>query len=119
MNETPFLPSRFARHNFVLLIVGTLAISLILVGISLWLYASSGTELLDLSRPGYQDVSKSLTSEDTSDKQFSSTGPLDHKAMTDFQSLYSDSVKKVTSGNPFGGDPLSPDTLGLSSTTGQ
>lgn len=113
MNENSFLPSRFARHKFVTLIAGTLAISLVLVSISLWLYASSGTELLDLSRPGYQDVSKSLTSEDSTNKEFSSTGPLDHKTMTEFQYLYGDSVKKVTNGNPFGGDPLSPDTLGL------
>lgn len=113
MNETSFLPSRFARHKFVTLIFGTLTISIILVSISLWLYASSGTELLDLSRPGYQDVSKSLASENSASKEFSSTGPLDHKIMTEFQSLYSDNTKKVINGAPFGGDPLSPDTLGL------
>lgn len=113
MHESQFLPSRFAQHKLVILITGTITISIALVAVALWLYASSGAELLDLSRPGYQDVSKSLVSEETKAVEFPSTGPINQETISSFQALYAENTKKVTSGEPFGGDPLNPETLGV------
>lgn len=107
------LPSRFAQHKFITLIVGTVLLSLVLVSIALWVYASSGTELLDLSRPGYQEVSKSLADQDNKGDGFPATGVLNSDALKSLQGMYDASSKRVMSGDPFSGDPLSPDTLGL------
>lgn len=117
MDQKPFLPSRFAAHKFTVLIAGTILVSLILVSVALWLYSASGTELLDLSRPGYQNISKKITNEQDRNNGFPSTGQLDSSAMSEFQSMYLKSKNSVTVANPFGGDPLNPDTLGLGDTT--
>jgi hypothetical protein len=45
-----------ARLRFAIFLLGTILISLVLTGISYWLYVVSGTAQLDLSRPGYKQA---------------------------------------------------------------
>jgi hypothetical protein len=104
--------SRWQRHKFMMLIGGTITISLILVVIALILYNTSGAAQLDLSRPGYQSVrDKADRSED--DTNFSSTGPLDKDSLTKFRILYNSKMKEVNAVDAFGGDIMSDKALSL------
>lgn len=101
--ETPMTP--FQRHKFFVLVGGTIAISLILVCVALTLYVSNGTEQLDLSRPGYQSISKKAAAKKDFDS-FSSEGPLDKSVANDFSRLYDTEAKRLTDAKSFSGDPI-------------
>ncbi|HEU4830820.1 MAG TPA: hypothetical protein VFS65_01460, partial [Candidatus Saccharimonadales bacterium] len=69
---------------------------------------------LDLSRPGYQAVRSQAASNDTSFKEYSSTGPINQSSLDEFKSLYEEQATRVKVADAFSGDPLSPEALGLS-----
>lgn len=104
----------FERHKFLLLVGGTIIISLVLVSIALVVYARSGAEQLDLSRPGYQQVGKEITKASQEFDRFSPEGPLDSSVADKFLKLYNDESANVTKANAFGGEPLSKKSLSIS-----
>jgi hypothetical protein len=104
-----------AKHRFVIMISSTILIALILVVIGMTLYNNSGAAQLDLSRPGYKDVrTRVVTNDDFQD--YSSTGPINQTTIAEFETLYIQQAKKTESVDAFGGDPLSPEALGLSAS---
>lgn len=113
MNEEQ--PSTFEHvkdHRFVIMIFGSIVAALLLVAAALGLYGSSGAYQLDLSRPG--DVSlRSQVQEDSSFKGFSNEGALDGKAAEQFERMYTEKLKDVTSNSSFNGEILSPQALGI------
>lgn len=97
--------SAFQRHKFWLLVGSTIAISLVMVTLALVLYATSGTEQLDLSRPGFKSISqKAATKKDF--ETFSGSGPLDKNVADEFTRLYDNESSKVTKASGFSGDPI-------------
>lgn len=121
-SRQPELPepvaSRFAQHRFVVMITGSVIIALLLVAISLQLYASSGTAQLDLSRPGYKSVRDQIRPDDTFDG-FPATGAIDDSALKNFKELYEKRAKDATSTDAFGSDVLSEQTLGIDAPVSQ
>lgn len=95
------------EHRFVLLIVGTIATALLLVIISMALYASSGTAQVDLSRPGYSSVRDQAKENDSIYDDFSGTGPIDSETLLKFETLYSARSQQITGAKAFNSDPLS------------
>ena len=116
VHEEPTLTT-FERHKFFFMIGGTIFASLVLVSVAMILYVSSGTELLDLSRPGYQAVSKQAVTNDNT-VIFPSGGPLDQAAVKQFQQLYAQESEKVTKVPAFSGDPIGA-TINPQASTGQ
>jgi hypothetical protein len=111
MEEVPStLENLRENHRYSLFVGGAIVIALLLVGVSLWLYRASGTLQLDLSRPGYQSV-RDQAQGDQQYNGFDATGPINKSTTTDFQSLYNEEIKRVTTGTNFGGDPLSDTAL--------
>lgn len=110
VDELPF----WNRHNFLLLIILTILISSVLVLISMNIYYSSGAAQLDLSRPGYKGVRSQAVTSDSDFQNYSSTGPINQSAITEFKLLYDQQAKKTKAVDAFGGDPLSLDALGIS-----
>lgn len=117
MSEEPLIPEHrsqlavfFAEHRFLFLVFGSVVIAVLLVMVSLSLYVSSGAAQLDLSRPGYQAIREQVT-EDDSFKGYDADGPLDKKALDQFQSLYDEKLKEAQSIDAFGNDVLSPESL--------
>lgn len=106
--------SFWGQHRFLLLIALTIGISIILVGVSLALYASSGTAQLDLSRPGYRSVSSQVENSDGDFKNYSTSGQIDKAALSEFNALYKEQASKAKVVDAFGGDPLNPDVLEIS-----
>lgn len=95
----------------------SIIVALILVGVSMALYVSSGASQLDLSRPGYRAVSDQVVTNDSDFGNYSATGTLDQSAIDQFKTLYDKQSAKAQAVDAFGGDPLSPDALELSAPT--
>ncbi|MFZ1360692.1 MAG: hypothetical protein WAS27_01515 [Candidatus Saccharimonadales bacterium] len=105
-----------AKWRFVMLLVGSIGIALTLVVISVALYFSSGTAQLDLSRPGYTSVRSQ--SKENPYAQFPSSGAITDQTLDEFQTMYQERARSVTSiEQPFNGDALSDATLGIDDTT--
>jgi hypothetical protein len=105
------------KHRFLLLIALTVGIALVLVGISMALYASSGTAQLDLSRPGYRSVSSQAVNTDSDFENYASSGQINKAALTEFNTLYQKQAIKAKAVDAFSGDPLDPDVLEISAPT--
>lgn len=100
----------WAQHRFLLLIIGTIVISIILVVISMVIYNVSGSAQLDLSRPGYQSVSNQVE-RGTTIKDFSATGPVTKNTLDEFLKQYDEQATKAKAVDAFNGDPLNPEAL--------
>ena len=100
------------QHKFMVLVLGTILVSLGLVGVSLYLYNNSGAAQLDLSRPGYQSV-RQQADRATDFDSFSSVGALDQSSMNKFRSLYNKQLQDVTAVDSFGGDVMSDKALSI------
>ncbi len=99
-----------SRYQFVVLIAGSIIVSIVLVMASLALYVTSGTAQLDLSRPGYADIRGQLKKDD-SFQGFRANGKLDNAAYAEFEKLYNERLKDAESVDAFGNDVLSPEAL--------
>lgn len=101
------------RHRFLLAIFAVIAIGCIMTAISLSLYASSGTLQLDLSRPGYEAARKEIINPDDT-STFSASGPVDKKALDQYQKLFDAQRKEMNTLSRFKDNGLSDPALGLS-----
>ena len=106
----------WANHRFLLLVIGTIVISIMLVIVSLVIYNVSGSAQLDLSRPGYQSVSQQVERSDTA-QGFSANGDVNMGTIDEFLRLYDQQAKKAKAIDAFNGDPLNPETLEFSTGT--
>lgn len=104
--------SRWERHKFLVLVGGTIVVSLFLVSVALSLYNSSGAAQLDLSRPGYQSIRQQAVQSDTFDG-FPGTGPIDDGALTQFRQLYISQAEQSSAVDSFGGDVMSNQSLAI------
>lgn len=100
------------QHKFIAMVCITIAISMALVGLSLWLYNSSGAAQLDLSRSDYEGVrDKTIKVDDFTG--FSSSGDIDRETIEEFRELYDEQLEAATLVDSFGGDVLSDKALGI------
>ena len=105
------------KHRFFLMIVVSFFITFVLVFVSLAMYNSSGAAQLDLSRPGYVSVRSQAVTNDADFQNYSTTGEINQSTISEFQLLFIKQASKAKSIDAFGGDPLSPDSLGIGTVT--
>ncbi len=103
---------KWQQHKFMLLVGLTIALSLVLVSLSLWLYNTSGAAQLDLSRPGYQTV-RDQVNQDKDFEGFAPSGTITKEALDEFKKKYDKQLKEATAVDSFGGAVMSDDTLGI------
>lgn len=103
-------PTFWSEHRFMILIGVTIVVALILVSISITIYRVSGSEQLDLSRPGYKSVSDKVDKTDTV-TGYSAFGPVNKTTVDDFTKLYDQQAAKAKAVDAFNGDPLNPEVL--------
>lgn len=103
----------------VIFIGGALAIALIMVGVSLWMYEEFGTAQLDLSRPSLQEARDQAKKQADREKleqaqreTFETEGAIDSKTLEKFEKLYSNEMEKLN-GEFFTVTDLSDETLNL------
>lgn len=103
---------RWDKHRFMVLVGGTIVVSLLLVGVALGLYNSSGAAQLDLSRPGYVSVREQVDSP-ASFESYPSTGMIDRAALQQFDQLYKRQAQQATDVDSFGGDVMTDEALSI------
>lgn len=119
MEDKPTTPvvdeqlSFWDEHRFMVLIVGTILISLVMVSISIFIYKVSGSAQLDLSRPGLQSVSDKVDRTDPV-TDYSPFGPVNKNTVNDFTKIYEKQAARAKAVDAFNGDPLNPDVLEFS-----
>lgn len=104
--------SGWRQHKFLLLVGATILTSMILVGVAMGMYASSGAAQLDLSRPNYQNV-REKANRDERLTAFPATGKMTQDSLAQFRELYEPQSKRIVDFESFGGDPLSDQALGI------
>jgi len=104
------------RHKFATMLGMSVFATSLLVFISMSMYNSSGAAQLDLSRPGYISVRNKAVKNDEDFQGFSSIGDINQKTISEFQALFTKQANKIKSVDAFGGDPLSPESLGIGVT---
>lgn len=124
MNDSQSMPpveeaSFRDKHRFMLLILAAILVTCVLVLTSMAIYYSSGAAQLDLSRPGYKGIRAQVETNDSDFQNYSSTGSINQSTISEFTSLYSKQAQKTKAVDAFGGDPLSPDSLGISTNLEQ
>ena len=123
-DETPIIPqvereeTFWDRHRFTLLLIFTVIIAIVLTCVSMVMYTASGTAQLDLSRPGYQSVSDKVDRETKID-EYDAFGPVTTGTIKEFRELYDEQAAKAKAVDAFNGDPLNPEILEASPTTGE
>lgn len=100
------------QHKFLLLVGVTIVTALILVGVAMGMYASSGAAQLDLSRPNYQNV-REKANRDERLTAFPATGKITKESLEQFRELYEPQSKRIIDFESFGGDPLGDQALGI------
>lgn len=100
-------------NKLVLMYVGALAVTLIIVGVSLYLYKASGTAQLDLSRPGYEPAREPGTTTPPTANGFSATGPIDDNVIRQFNELFDETARQIRAVDAFKPEVLSDETLGI------
>lgn len=104
-------PSTWSRRPLLVFIGGSIVIAILLVLVSMALYASSGAAQLDLSRPGYQSVQNKVVSDTF--KGFPADGPIDKATIDQFLELYKKQVKSVNNTSEFSPEALEAQSLRL------
>lgn len=103
-----------SKYRFLLMIFMAIVASTGLVVISMAMYNGSGAAQLDLSRPGYNDVRDQVDKTDNTLTNFPETGSISQTVIDNFGKAYSAESQKIKAVDAFGGDPLSPEALGIS-----
>ena len=86
-NKASSIKTFFKNNQIYVLIIGSIVISLFLTSVSLWLYVASGTQQLDLSRPGYKSVQNKVKRDSISDS-YPANGPMSIEEIKKFNKLY-------------------------------
>lgn len=102
------------RHQFPVMILGVILITIILTSTSIALYVSSGAINIDLSRPGYESIRHDTAQDEGDDEEpFSASGAIDGEARDDFLRRINNLQSDMEQVNNFGGDSLSDQSLNL------
>lgn len=97
--------------KFPVMIGMSIAISALLVFISMKLYFDSGAAQVDLSRPGYQSVRKHAQKTD-SFEGFDSSETLSNETIDEFKAMFDRKIQEVEPyKNSFDGTPISNEDL--------
>ena len=105
-----------ANHRIAVLVIGATLIAFVFSGIGLYLYHSTGTAQIDLSRMEYRGVAQDTNDQEkTNYTEYPETGPINSETLAEFKTLFDEHVDLITSVDAFSGDPLAPDALQIES----
>lgn len=113
-NLTAEVETSWYKTHLVVFVAGSIVIGFMLVVVSMMLYLSSGAAQLDLSRPGYKAVQDKVERSDNF-KSFPASGTIDARSIEEFQKLYAEQVKNVTTVDVFNPNVLDDAALGIAS----
>ena len=101
------------------MVLSVIAVSIVLVGISMHLYYSSDAFRVDLSRPDYVPYrAQIVNSNDHNRDMFEAQGEVTGNVLDSFLQKYKQEEKKADGARAFASDVLSDDQLGISGGNG-
>lgn len=103
---------RLHKNKLYLLICGVIAISLLLVGIAMGVYNSSGAAQLDLSGPGFKDVQRGVQEEKDS-VSYPANGEFDKASFDSFKKMYDERVHAINAINGYDPAAVNNDAFNL------
>lgn len=106
------------QHQFMVFVAGSILIAFVMVVVAMKAYGDSGASQVDLSRPAYESIRAQAT-KDRTDIEFSSLGPLDSSAYDQFEKIYTERAKKITTVDSFSADALDQESRRLIGPSGQ
>lgn len=109
MNTRRRVMTFFAERRILLALVLAILVALVMTVISLKLYDLDDVSRLDVSLPNRENIRSSEGEAEV--QNFASTGELDAKALSDFQTLYTKNRSALDALGKFDGDALSSDSL--------
>ena len=101
-----------AKRQFACFIILCIIIAAVMTGISLEIYKHSDAIKLDMSRPGYEKVRKQVE-KSADDQPFDSNGPIDKKAVSDFENRMDKYKKELNGLGNYDSSTIDDDNLGL------
>lgn len=103
-----------SRHRLVFAIGVAVIIGLIMTAVSMSLYVTSGAQVLDLSRPGYENARDAVNDSEFETDNFSQNGPVTEDVVEEFEEIYSKNRKDLNQVDDFSDPkPLSDQSLHL------
>ena len=107
------------QYKLPTMVLSVIAVSIVLVGISMHLYYSSDAFRVDLSRPDYVPYRAQIdNSNDHNRDMFEAQGEVTGNVLDSFLQKYKQEEKKADGARAFAGDVLSDDQLGSSGCNG-
>ena len=107
------------QYKLPTMVLSVIAVSIVLVGISMHLYYSSDAFRVDLSRPDYVPYRAQIdNSNDHNRDMFEAQGEVTDKVRDNFLQKYKQEEKKADGARAFASDVLSDDQLGISGGNG-
>ena len=107
------------QYKLPTMVLSVIAVSIVLVGISMHLYYSSDAFRVDLSRPDYVPYRAQIdNSNDHNRDMFEAQGEVTGNVLDSFLQKYKQEEKKADGARAFAGDVLSDDQLGISGGNG-
>ena len=107
------------QYKLPTMVLSVIAVSIVLVGISMHLYYSSDAFRVDLSRPDYVPYRAQIdNSNDHNRDMFEAQGEVTDKVLDNFLQKYKQEEKKADGARAFASDVLSDDQLGISGGSG-
>lgn len=107
------------QYKLPTMVLSVIAVSIVLVGISMHLYYSSDAFRVDLSRPDYVPYRAQIdNSNDHNRDMFEAQGEVTGSVLDSFLQKYKQEEKKADGARAFASDVLSDDQLGISGSNG-
>ena len=107
------------QYKLPTMVLSVIAVSIVLVGISMHLYYSSDAFRVDLSRPDYVPYRAQIDNSNAHNRDmFEAQGAVTEKVLDNFLQKYKHEVKKADGARAFASDVLSDDQLGISGGNG-
>lgn len=107
------------QYKLPTMVLSVIAVSIVLVGISMHLYYSSDAFRVDLSRPDYVPYRAQIdNSNDHNRDMFEAQGEVTGNVLDSFLQKYKQEEKKADGARAFARDVLSDDQLGISGGNG-
>ncbi len=113
MKKTRKFSKIISQYQLVSMIIVALLIAVVMTGVSLWLYWTSGAFRLDLSRPGYEQVRGEVVQDDKEEKPFSPSGSITPSVIDDFNARLDSQQNDLSKMDNFSSEALSDSNLGL------
>lgn len=107
-----------SHHRLTMAIIGAISLALIMTIISMSLYVTSGTQVLDLSRPGFESARQAINETPYESETFAQDGPINPAVVSEFSTLYKEKRQNLDAIDDFANDEvLGDENLRLTSET--